>query len=208
MAADAGAHGRSAASPAPAGSRSNRVVGLVCGGVALLVTGAAAASWPLYNLYCETSGYNGTVRTAAGPMAPVGKSITIRLDSNVATGLPLSFEPKQRLLRLRLGETGHAAYRVKNLSGERLAAHAIPSVAPDLAGAYFSEISSFAGATLAPGEEKDLEVSFVVDPKMLASEEMKDASSITLSYTFFPGAAADVGAVAGASTVARGARGS
>jgi cytochrome c oxidase assembly protein subunit 11 len=63
-----------------------------------------------------------------------------------------------------------------------MAAQAIPSYAPQQAGAHFNKLECFCFSqyTLEPGEKKSWPVVFVIDPKL-----SKDVRTITLSYTFF-----------------------
>jgi cytochrome c oxidase assembly protein subunit 11 len=101
--------------------------------------------------------------------------------------LPVEFEPKQRSESLRIGETGLAFYRVRNLSNEPVVARATYNVTPHMAGPYFAKLECFCftDRTLAPGEEAELPVVFFVDPEMVDDPDTRDLSTITLSYTFF-----------------------
>jgi cytochrome c oxidase assembly protein subunit 11 len=73
-------------------------------------------------------------------------------------------------------------YEFKNVQDRTISAQAIPSYAPQQAGAHFNKLECFCfnQYTLAPGEKKSWPVVFVIDPKL-----SKDVKTITLSYTFF-----------------------
>jgi cytochrome c oxidase assembly protein Cox11 len=83
---------------------------------------------------------------------------------------------------LRLGETGIAHFKVRNLSDQPLTMSANFNVAPYKAGQYFRKLECFCfnEYVLQPGEAKQWPVVFVIDPKL-----PKDVKTITLSYTFF-----------------------
>ncbi len=85
-------------------SRSNRRVAIsVLAGVALM-TGAAYASVPLYELFCQVTGYGGTTQRADAPTGTViDRKITVRFDGNVNSDLPWEFKPTQRTITLRMG---------------------------------------------------------------------------------------------------------
>ena len=57
-----------------------------------------------------------------------------------------------------------------------------------MAGAYFNKVECFCftDTTLKPGETLDMPVVFYVDPDIVDVPELKDITTITLSYTFFP----------------------
>jgi cytochrome c oxidase assembly protein subunit 11 len=73
-------------------------------------------------------------------------------------------------------------YEFTNVQNRTIAAQAIPSYAPQQAGAHFNKLECFCfnQYTLLPGEKKSWPVVFVIDPKL-----SKDVKTITLSYTFF-----------------------
>lgn len=179
-------------SPAPTSAqkvRRLRVTALACLAFTLGMLGAAYASVPLYALFCQVTGYDGTTQRAdANRSGSSERSVQVRFDSNASPGVPWHFQPVEREITVKLGETRQTSYRFKNLSARRVTAKASYNVTPLSAGAYFNKIYCFCFTeqTLEPGEEKEMPVVFFVDPAMLEVEELKDAPTITLSYTFFP----------------------
>ncbi len=167
------------------------------------MVGLAYASVPLYRLFCQVTGYQGATRTALrAPQAVSGTAITVRLDANVNASLPWSFAPETPEVKLALGESVTAVYRVKNLSDRPTVGSATFNVTPFDAGQYFNKIQCFCFTehALAPGESAELPVTFFVDPKIRDNPDAADIQTITLSYTFFraedEGAAADAGSAA------------
>jgi cytochrome c oxidase assembly protein subunit 11 len=66
--------------------------------MALLVAfmvGLAFASVPLYRMFCELTGFDGTPRRAEKAPGAVAGQIGVRFDANVHPGLPWRFEPEQ-----------------------------------------------------------------------------------------------------------------
>ena len=152
------------------------------------MTGLAFASVPLYRLFCQVTGLNGTTQRAeAAPGATAGE-MGVRFDANVSGTLPWKFEPVQRTIKVVPGERIQVAYRATNLVARPTAGTATFNVAPALAGKYFSKIECFCFTeqTLKAGESVDMPVVFFVDPAMLEDPDTKGISEITLSYTFYP----------------------
>ncbi|MEF2070451.1 cytochrome c oxidase assembly protein [Consotaella aegiceratis] len=178
-----------------AAQRRGLKIAVACAAFAAGMVGAAFASVPLYQVFCQVTGYGGTTqRATAGANEVIDKEITVRFDSNSSPGVPWSFHPVERSIRVKLGETRQTAYHVKNLSDQRITARATYNVTPDAAGLYFNKIACFCftNQTLEPGEEKDMPIVFFVDPDIRETEEMASLPPITLSYTFFPVAVGDV----------------
>jgi len=164
------------------------VIAIACAAFAVGMVGAAFASVPLYQLFCQVTGYGGTTQRAeAAPTEVSDQFVTIRFDGNVAADLPWTFRPNQREVRVRLGEKSNVSYHVKNISDRTTTGQALFNVTPDAAGLYFNKIECFCfnNQTLAPGEEVDMGIVFYVDSEILQSEELHDLPGITLSYSFF-----------------------
>ncbi|SJZ71486.1 cytochrome c oxidase assembly protein [Consotaella salsifontis] len=169
--------------------RRGMTIAIVSAAFSLGMLGAAFASVPLYRVFCQVTGYGGTTQRAEGaPVAVSDKQVTVRFDSNSSPGVPWTFQPLQRSVRVKLGEARQIAYRVKNHSDHRVTAQATFNVTPESAGAYFNKIACFCFTeqTLEPGEERDMPVVFFIDPAIADTEEMASLPPITLSYTFFP----------------------
>ncbi len=147
----------------------------------------AYASVPLYRIFCQATGFGGTTqRAAAAPGAVSERVVTVRFDATVAD-LSWQFEPTQRALDVRVGETALATFRAHNYSRSPVTGTATFNVSPNKAGEYFDKIQCFCFSeqTLAPGETVDMPVSFFIDPAILADRNLDDVNTITLSYTFF-----------------------
>ena len=169
-------------------SNKNRTVALplICLVAAML--GLAFASAPLYRLFCQATGYGGIPQRAdRGPDQVLDRTIRIRFDANVDSGLPWSFEPVQQVMDVKIGEQALAFFKATNNGSTPITGTAIFNVAPELGGRYFTKIQCFCfkQQTLNPGTTAEMPVIFFVDPKILEDEDTKNISEITLSYTFY-----------------------
>jgi cytochrome c oxidase assembly protein subunit 11 len=168
--------------------RRNRNVAFVCAGVFAGMVGLSYAAVPLYQLFCQVTGYGGTTqRVEQYSDTILDRTITVRFDANV-NGVPWEFAPKQRHVTLRIGETTEIVYVARNLAAKPTSGTATFNVAPPLAGAYFNKIECFCFTeqTLQPGETYEMPVQFFVDPAIVDLPEFKNLKTITLSYTFYP----------------------
>jgi len=179
----------------PRKSRSrDLLVAFLCGGFVAVMVGAAYAAVPLYSWFCRTTGFGGTTQVAkALPIREAARQITVRFDSNIAAGLPWSFEPERRTIDVRLGQVVTVYYKVVNQSARVTVGQAGYNVSPPTVGIYFQKINCFCFTTqtMRPGESRDMAVVFYVDPKLARDSEQDRVSTITLSYTFYPVRAAD-----------------
>lgn len=169
--------------------RRMRTTAFICGAVFFGMIGLAYASVPLYAMFCQITGYGGTTqRVDQYSDRILDRQITVRFDANKMGGLPWTFEPSQRAITMRIGETVKAEYKASNWSKHTASGRATFNVTPELAGAYFNKVECFCftDTTLKPGEAIDMPVVFYVDPAIVDVPELKDIRTITLSYTFFP----------------------
>jgi cytochrome c oxidase assembly protein subunit 11 len=159
------------------------LVGLVAG-----MVGLSFAAVPLYQIFCQATGYNGTpLRADTGADHVLDRTITVRFDANVDKNLAWSFEPVQTKMNVKIGETALAFFKATNKSDHPITGSAIFNVSPEQAGPYFNKIQCFCFTkqTLAPGASKEMPVTFFVDPKMVDDDSSKNLTEITLSYTFY-----------------------
>ena len=166
----------------------HRRVAVRAGGVAVIMLGLAFAAVPLYQMFCQVTGFGGTTRrVVAASTRVVDRLVTVRFDANVAPGLGWRFEPVERTMKVKLGETSIAVYRATNISDRELTGTASFNVAPDIAGGYFNKLECFCFTeqTLKPGQSVDMPVSFYVDPAIVENPDSRKVQDITLSYTFF-----------------------
>jgi len=170
-------------------ARANRAIMIACFAFVVSMVGMAYAAVPLYQLFCQATGYGGTTQRAEAESPTVlDREITVRFDANVQDGLPWDFLPVQRDVEVRLGETMQVAYRVTNRSSGPVHAQALFNVTPESAGAYFNKIECFCftETVLKPGETAELPIVFFIDPDYVKARELKDIQTLTLSYTYYP----------------------
>lgn len=165
------------------------MAGGLCAVVAAMV-GLSFASVPLYQMFCQVTGFAGTPNTqnVTGGQAVSDVVVSVRFDANVNSKLSWRFEPVKRTMEVRVGEEVLAYYRAVNMSDRPLTGTATFNVAPFKAASYFSKVECFCFTeqTLDPGEEAMMPVLFYVDTAMLDDIDAADVRNITLSYTFFP----------------------
>jgi cytochrome c oxidase assembly protein subunit 11 len=167
-------------------NRHNRTAAWL-GLVALVMVSLSFAAVPFYRWFCQVTGYAGT--TSVSTVAPdqvLDQTVRIRFDGSVERDMPWKFKPVERLMTLKIGETGLAFYEATNTSDHVIAGQASYNVSPDQAGGYFTKIECFCFTeqVLQPGETVMMPVSFYVDPEIAKDREAKYIREITLSYTF------------------------
>ncbi len=152
------------------------------------MTGLAWASVPLYRLFCQVTGLNGT--TQRGLQAPGGtdRQVRVDFDANVSPKLPWRFRPENPSDTVAIGARDMAFFTATNTSSRPITGTATFNVTPAQVGKYFTKIQCFCFTqqTLKPGETARMPVIFYVDPKILDDPDARDVETITLSYTFYP----------------------
>ena len=167
----------------------NGTIVAVCLTFVVTMVGMAYAAVPLYDLFCKVTGYGGTTqRVEQASSVILDKTVKVRFDANTGPNLPWTFQPVQREIELKIGETVQVLYKARNVSNMETTGQATFNVTPQAAGAYFNKVECFCftETTLKPGEEMEMPVVFFVDPAIVDPVETKDIHTITLSYTFFP----------------------
>jgi len=172
----------------PRSLRRDMLVAASCGAFVAMMVGAAYAAVPLYSWFCKTTGFAGTPQVAEqAPDHILGRSLTIRFDSNVTPGLPWKFEPERNEITVRIGEVATVHYKVVNQAARAISAQASYNVSPPTVGAYFNKINCFCFTEqrLKAGETREMAVVFYVDPSIAKDHDQDDLTAITLSYTFY-----------------------
>ncbi|MGE0257609.1 MAG: cytochrome c oxidase assembly protein, partial [Alphaproteobacteria bacterium] len=152
------------------------------------MTGLSFASVPLYNLFCQATGWGGTTqRATAAPKEIADAIVTVRFDAETAPDLGWEFRPLTPQIRVRPGEPHEVFYRATNRGAAPVTGTAAYNVTPTKTGIYFDKLQCFCFTEqrLAPGESRDMGVRFFVDPELLKDASTRDVSTITLSYTMF-----------------------
>ena len=172
----------------PKNAPNNAGIVIACVLFASTMGGMAFAAVPLYQLFCQVTGFGGTTqRVEQYSETVLDRTIRIRFDANVRD-LPWTFRPKQRDIEVKIGETVQIEYEAVNNSNRTISGQATYNVTPQMAGAYFNKVECFCFTEmkLEPGERIDMPVVFFVDPAIVDRLETRNLDTITLSYTFFP----------------------
>ena len=159
--------------------------------MAMMVAGMLAlafASVPLYRMFCELTGFDGTPLRAERAPGAVAGEVGVRFDANISPQLPWKFQPVQETVRIAPGARTQILYRATNLTARETHGEAVFNVSPEIAGKYFSKIECFCFTeqTLKGGQSVDMPVVFFVDPAIMKDKDTKSIDEITLSYTFYP----------------------
>ena len=168
-------------------TRHQRVAGLAVLFICFM-TGVAWASVPLYRLFCQVTGLNGTTQRGLRAPGAVNAQVRVDFDANVSPKLPWTFKPENPNELVDVGARDMVFFTATNRSNRPITGTATFNVTPIAAGKYFTKIQCFCFTqqTLKAGETVRMPVIFFVDPKMLADPDAAEIETITLSYTFYP----------------------
>ena len=178
----------------PLVTRSNRTLVLKLLAVVAAAFAFGFALVPLYDVLCAATGFNGKtsqgklgVGGIAGPVAAPSRIdttrvVTVEFTGTVMPGLPWEMRPLTASLDLHPGELHQARFLVHNSSDKAIVGQAVPSVSPGQAAQHFEKLDCFCFSqqTLAPGETRELPLTFIVKPEI--DESIR---TVTLSYAFF-----------------------
>jgi len=165
----------------------NRRLAIWLAVVVALMVGLAYAAVPLYQMFCQLTGFGGTTQVSAGNLKGViDRQMTVRFDSNVSSSLAWTVKPAKPVTD-RIGTVETVNYIATNHSRKAVTGQAIFNVTPDQAGIYFNKIECFCFTeqTLQPGETVEMPVTFFVDPDIAENADLDTIRDITLSYTFY-----------------------
>ncbi len=140
---------------------------------------------PLYDVFCEITGFGGRTNTEATFVAEapdLTREIRVEFITTVNEYAQFRFVADMDSMSVNPGKMYFATFTAKNLASGDKIAQAVPSVAPTTAAEYFTKIECFCfeSQEFVAGEERAMPLQFIVNP------DLPDyVDTITLSYTFF-----------------------
>ena len=168
----------------------NRRILVILAVVVAAMVGLAYASVPLYQLFCQVTGYGGTTQISGDAAVEIlpDHPVRVRFDANTNPALNWRFEAVDAPVTLNPGEEVVINYRATNLGDTASAGTSTYNVTPVKAGPHFMKIDCFCfiEQTLQPGESVLMPVRFYIDPDIASEPGTADIDEIILSYTFFP----------------------
>ena len=144
---------------------------------------------PLYDIFCDVTGFNRGEVQALARNTQVDSSRQVRVEflandllANVQDGAPWRFTAPAMPINPHPGELVQVEYELENLTDRPLTGRAVPSYGPAAAAPHFKKIECFCfrNQTLEPHEKRRMPVLFVLDREL-----PPDMGVVTLSYTFF-----------------------
>jgi cytochrome c oxidase assembly protein subunit 11 len=158
-----------------------RLIGLAVG---MFVFGVVVMP-PLYDAFCEITGYGGRTNTQAENVVEAPdetREIRIEFVTSINEYAPWEFSADVNSMTVNPGRMYFATFTAKNLTEDGKVAQAVPSVAPVSASQHFKKIECFCFTSqeFMANESRAMPLQFIVDPELPAHID-----TITLQYTFF-----------------------
>ncbi len=140
---------------------------------------------PLYDVFCEITGFGGRTNTVAESSREnpdFSRSVRIEFVTTVNEYAPWEFAADRDSMEVTPGKMYYATFTARNLTDDKKVAQAVPSVAPVSASGHFKKIECFCftNQEFRANEERAMPLQFIVDPEL---PEFVD--TITLQYTFY-----------------------
>lgn len=167
----------------------NRRTGKVLIGVIIGMFLFGFASIPLYRIVCDqidpggSSYSNGTTDRYAGVQVDEGRTLRVRMATNVNNQLPWEFRPLTPQVEVHPGERKLVKFYAKNLDPKgSITGKAVYDINPPEAGQYFKKIECFCfqEQELRAAEDVEMPLVFWFEPDIPA-----EIDDITIAYTFF-----------------------
>jgi len=153
--------------------------------LAVIMFGFGFLLVPLYDVFCEITGFGGRTNTAAvvAEEAPdLSREIRVEFVTTVNSYAPFEFAADLDSMTVNPGKMYFATFTARNLTDDDKIAQAVPSVAPVSAAEHFVKVECFCFTSqeFAANEERPMPLQFIIDP------DLPDyVDTITLGYTFY-----------------------
>ena len=140
---------------------------------------------PLYDVFCEITGFGGRTNAVAAVVEEVPdltREIRVEFVTTVNEYAQFEFAADADSMTVSPGKMYYATFTAKNLAAVQKVAQAVPSVAPVSAAEHFTKIECFCFTSqeFMANEERAMPLQFIVNP------DLPDyVDTITLQYTFF-----------------------
>ena len=140
---------------------------------------------PLYDAFCEITGFGGrtnTVAETAVERPDYSRTVRVEFVTTVNEYAPWDFGADRDSMEVTPGKMYYATFTAKNLTEDDKVGQAVPSVAPISASDHFKKIECFCfeNQPFQANEERAMPLQFIVDPDL---PEFVD--TITLQYTLY-----------------------
>ena len=164
-------------------------------GVILTMVGVSFAAVPLYSIFCQVTGWGGTIQQAEFNRSKVyDREMTVKFNADINKNLPWEFKPDIHEVKVKIGQDALISYSAQNKSDKDIVGTAVYNVTPLKAGKYFNKTQCFCFTEqlLKAKENINMPVSFFIDPSIMDDRSMDDIKTITLSYTFYRHASSEL----------------
>ena len=154
----------------------------------------AFALAPMYQAFCEITGWGGVIEGASGAeraaqMVAAGnhgeiseRTVQFMMTAEKERRASVEFSNPKGVRDITPGKLFHAAYAIKNTADEAKVFRATFRLSPGEAGGYVKKLYCFCwdDITLQPGEEKQLPLQMIVSPDL-----PRRIGYLTLHYTVY-----------------------
>ncbi|MEN8174536.1 MAG: cytochrome c oxidase assembly protein [Pseudomonadota bacterium] len=166
-----------------AGKGSGRLAAKLLG-VAVAMFGFGFALVPLYDVFCDLTGFGGRNIQTGASIAAVDESRTVTVEFIASLGKHayMEFRPATARIKVHPGEVVQTSFIARNLNREPIVGRAIYNVAPAEGALYFqkTECFCFTQQDFGPGEEKEMPLVFSISPDL-----PDNIGTVSLSYTIY-----------------------
>lgn len=154
--------------------------------IVVFMVGMAYAAVPIYQIFCQVTGYGGTTQRAEdNAVAVIDREMTVRFAAQVASKLPVRIVPAATRVD-KVGKKVTVTFEATNLTNKPVNTVASFNVTPASMGAYFNKIECFCFTeqTLAPNETVQMPVLYFLNPELDLNDELDTIREVTLFYAF------------------------
>jgi cytochrome c oxidase assembly protein subunit 11 len=164
---------------------SNRRIILMGGVAVVLMFGFGFAMVPLYDAFCQLTGFGGRSLNNASTTpsrVDMDREITVEFVASVGKHAYMEFRPKVAKMKIHPGEYVQTSFFAHNLNKAPITGQAIYNVAPAESSLYFhkTECFCFTEQAFKAGEEREMPLIFSISPDL-----PENIQTVSLSYTIY-----------------------